>query len=88
MASRTCASLARPANLLIFVLTPQNLGLGVLEEKDSNAENNESRSPNSESDGGEEGAHTQEKDIMGKLMGRDKPEAVGIQEVTDTQHDT
>jgi hypothetical protein len=39
-----------------------------------------------ESDGHEE-ARSQEEDVMGKLLGRDKPEApVGIQEVADTQH--
>ena len=60
--------------------------MGVLEEKDDNAEKEGSDTSMGESDSREKD-QPQEEDIMGKLMGRDKPEApVGIQELTNTQH--
>lgn len=63
----------------------QDLGLGVLEERDPNAQD----SSESEGDSEEDDTDTQaqkskkEKDILGKLMGREnKP--VSIQEVNNT----
>ncbi|KAF2438580.1 hypothetical protein P171DRAFT_163843 [Karstenula rhodostoma CBS 690.94] len=58
-----------------------NLGLGVLEERDDDAD----AAADNESGGGDAEQRDQEKDVLGKLMGREKPtEPVGIQEVTDT----
>lgn len=66
----------------------QNLGLGVLEEKADDAElrPHDSSDQEDESDKEDQG---REKDILGKLMGRDKlNEPIGIQEVTDMQGNT
>ncbi|KAJ4290461.1 hypothetical protein N0V90_010678 [Kalmusia sp. IMI 367209] len=62
-----------------------NLGLGVLEEKDDNMDGREASDSESES---KDGDQSNEKDILGKLMGRDKlEERVGIQEVSDMKED-
>jgi hypothetical protein len=64
----------------------QNLGLGVLEEKDDDADEGPPGTPEHGREGGDTEQQEQEKDILGKLMGREKPtEPVGIQEVVDTQ---
>jgi hypothetical protein len=59
----------------------QDLGLGVLEEKDPNAEESE------ESESDEDMEHSEkEKDVLAKLMGREsKKDGVVIQEVQDAQ---
>ncbi|KAF9736734.1 hypothetical protein PMIN04_000081 [Paraphaeosphaeria minitans] len=60
-----------------------NLGLGVLEEKDDDVGEGALETPDNDSEGGNAEQRDQEKDILGKLMGREKPtEPVGIQEVT------
>ncbi|KAF2190214.1 hypothetical protein K469DRAFT_747428 [Zopfia rhizophila CBS 207.26] len=63
-----------------------NLGLGVLEHKNSKAQDSETDGGGETHDGNSdaEGRPAREKDIFGKLMGRDKKESVGIQEVDDT----
>ncbi|KAG9191050.1 hypothetical protein G6011_09138 [Alternaria panax] len=54
-----------------------DLGLGVLEEKDSNA-NSDDDSASDVEDG------DKEKDVLGKLMGREKKEPAGIEVVQNT----
>ncbi|KAF2259294.1 hypothetical protein CC78DRAFT_548459 [Lojkania enalia] len=62
-----------------------NLGLGVLEEKGSDADDSSSDSDSDSEEGDGATAGTQkEKDIFGKLMGRERAKAAGIQEVADT----
>lgn len=64
----------------------QNLGLGVLEEKDDDAVEGAHEAPGNESDSGDVEQRDREKDILGKLMGREKPtEPAGIQVVSNTQ---
>jgi hypothetical protein len=64
----------------------QNLGLGVLEERDDDADEGPPELLEHAREGGDTEQHHQEKDILGKLMGREKrTEPVGIQEVVDTQ---
>jgi hypothetical protein len=59
-----------------------NLGLGVLEERDPDAKDDESESD-------DDSEHNQAKDILAKLMGREgKAEDVGIQEVGTAQDTT
>ncbi|KAJ4356617.1 uncharacterized protein N0V89_004653 [Didymosphaeria variabile] len=65
-----------------------NLGLGVLEEQGDEADNDAHESLDNNKEGEEE-QQDSEKDVLGKLMGREKPkEPVGIQEVTDVQGNT
>lgn len=61
----------------------QNLGLGVLKMKDAD-ESSESSSDSEMSDVEDDTA--KEKDVLGKLMGQEKPtEPAGIQEVNEQQ---
>ena len=65
----------------------KNLGLGILEEKASNGGDSpsDSDSDSDEDDAKSEGKRN-EKDILGKLMGRkSKKEDGGIQEVADLE---
>jgi hypothetical protein len=56
----------------------QDLGLGVLEEKDPDAD----EISESDSDGSDTEDGGKEKDVLGKLMGREKAKnAVSVQEV-------
>jgi hypothetical protein len=60
----------------------QDLGLGVLEEKDPDAgDNSASESDDSDAENGKK-----EKDVLGKLMGRKSMDkSVNVQEVHDTR---
>ncbi|KAL1606372.1 hypothetical protein SLS60_003774 [Paraconiothyrium brasiliense] len=65
-----------------------NLGLGVLEEQDDEADN-DAHGTLDEKKKGEEQQQDSEKDVLGKLMGRERPkQPIGIQEVADTQGNT
>lgn len=58
----------------------------MLEEKDDNASEGAHDSSETESEAGNDEQRVQDKDVLGKLMGRKKPtEPVGIQEVTERQ---
>ena len=58
----------------------QDLGLGVLEQKNTPSDDDRSESDSKS----EERAESNEKDVMGKLMGRESGNrAVGIHEVGD-----
>ena len=72
---------AEPNEALQLTAT-QDLGLGVLEEKDANAHD-------SSATDGDEDMHDgdKEEDVLGKLLGRaGVRDAVSIQEVQDAQH--
>ena len=61
----------------------QNLGLGVLKMKDAD---NSGNSSNNDSDMSDDEDITNEKDVLGKLLGQEKTkEAAGIQEVHEKQ---
>ncbi|KAF1973779.1 hypothetical protein BU23DRAFT_123945 [Bimuria novae-zelandiae CBS 107.79] len=66
-----------------------NLGLGVLEEKADDADTGLRVSSDGEDEAEREGENGQDRDILGKLMGRDKAEEPpSIQEVTENQEHT
>ncbi|KAJ4984847.1 hypothetical protein SVAN01_09631 [Stagonosporopsis vannaccii] len=64
------------------LMSIQNLGLGVLKVKDP--DNSSDSSSDTEMSDGDE--NTEEKDVLGRLMGQEKPkEPAGIQEVSEKQ---
>ena len=64
----------------------QDLGLGVLEEQDPDANDDSTSSASEDEDDADAKSQPKTKDILGKLMGRGtKRDAAGIEEVHDVQ---